>query len=170
MCSVVVCSAVYLHKESSLAVASRGESELESEASLVCCGAGCPVSSIGIGPCRYCFRLVWFGLSSLAAMEILVNFEYFPHFTPPPTQPPALNLYKYDEGSQHVLLFVLFAASAVAATKFIHNGFFTALQPLLQHPSPSSPPSSHALAGYIVYINFAFLRKLKFIMAQRSNL
>lgn len=84
------------------------------------------------------------------------------------TQPPALNLYKYDGGSQHVLLFVLFAASAVA-TKFIHNGFFTALQPLLQRPL-LLPLSSHPLAGYIVYINFAFLRKLKFIMAQRSNL
>lgn len=67
------------------------------------------------------------------------------------------------------MLFVLFAASAVAATKFIHNGFFTALQPLLQRPL-LLPLSSHPLAGYIVYINFAFLRKLKFIMAQRSNL
>lgn len=95
--------------------------------------------------------LVWFGLSSLAAMEILVNFEYFPSVTPPPTQPPALNLYKYDEGSQHVLLFVLFAASAVAATKFIHNGFFTALQPLLQRPlllPPLFPPTCWLYSVY----------------------
>lgn len=71
------------------------------------------------------------------------------------------------------MLFVLFAAASAAAaafavaTKFIHNGFFTALH---CSPLPTTlrlpPPST----GYIVYINFAFLRKLKFIMAQHSNL
>lgn len=103
---------------------------------------------LALGPVVIAFD--WFGLVWFIVAGSHGNtrkFRVLPLFTPPPTQPPALNLYKYDEGSQHVLLFVLFAASAVAATKFIHNGFFTALQPLLQHPPPSSPSlPTHLLA------------------------